>query len=83
MIRQRIKDLSTGKDVETDKKNIVGEQHKSGESISNSTLSESIESKITNVLNLRVLHDELPHSHGGDPEEDTSDHHGDDTRDPS
>jgi hypothetical protein len=38
---------------------------------------------LTNILDLRVLHDELVHGNGGDPEEDTSDNHGDNSRNPS
>jgi hypothetical protein len=37
----------------------------------------------TNIHDLRVLHDELVHGDGCDPEEDTSDNHGDNSRNPS
>jgi hypothetical protein len=46
VIRQGVKDLGTSKDVEADKKDIVGEQHEPGESISNSALSKCVVSKI-------------------------------------
>jgi hypothetical protein len=39
--------------------------------------------ELTNILDLRVLHDELVHGHTGDPEEDTSKNHGDDAWDPA
>ena len=38
---------------------------------------------LTNILDFRVLHDELVHSHGGDPEEDTSSNHGENPWNPS
>ena len=47
MIRQGVKDLGTGKDVEADKDDVVGEQHEPGEFISNSALSKGVVSKIT------------------------------------
>lgn len=40
-------------------------------------------SVLTNILDLRVLHDELVHRDRGDPEEQPRQDHGDDTRDPS
>jgi hypothetical protein len=46
VIRQGVKDLGTGKDVEADKKDVVGKQHEPGEFISNSALPKSVVSKI-------------------------------------
>jgi hypothetical protein len=39
--------------------------------------------RLTNILNLRVLHDEFVHGNGGDPEEDTGEDHSDDSWNPS
>lgn len=83
MIRQGVQNLGTGEDVEADQKDVVGEQHEPGPFISNAALSKGIVSKITDVLDLRVFHDVLVHSNGSDPEEYTSNHHGDDARNPS
>jgi len=102
VIRQGVEDLGTGKDVEADENNVVGEQHEPRECIGNSALSKGVVSKITychqfggareafirpngrtNIHDLRMLHDELVHGHGCDPEEDTSDDHGDNSGDPS
>ena len=47
MIRQGVKDLGTGKDVEADKNDVVSKQHEPGEFISNSALSKGVVSKIT------------------------------------
>ena len=47
MIRQGIEHLGTGEDVKANEKDVVGEQHKSGEFICNSTLSKRIVSEIT------------------------------------
>lgn len=47
MIRQRIEDFSTGKDVETDEQDIIRKQHKSGKLVRNTTFSKSIVSEIT------------------------------------
>ena len=38
---------------------------------------------LTDIHNLRVLHNEFVHGNGGDPEEDTGENHGDNTRYPS
>jgi hypothetical protein len=47
VIRQGVKDLGTGKDVEANKDDVVGEQHEAGEFISNSALPKGVVSKIT------------------------------------
>ena len=47
VIRQSVEDLGTSKDVEADKKDVVGEQHEPAEFIGNSTLSKGVISKIT------------------------------------
>jgi hypothetical protein len=41
-----------------------------------------LEIGLTNILDLRVLHDEPVHGNGGDPE-DTSHNHGDNSWNPS
>jgi hypothetical protein len=47
VVRQRVEDLSTGKDVKADQKDVVGEQHEASECVSNSALSKGVVSKIT------------------------------------
>lgn len=47
MVRQRIQHLGTGEDMESDEKDIVGQQHKCGEDIGSTTLSKDIVSEIT------------------------------------
>jgi predicted transcriptional regulator len=47
LLRQRVEDLGTGKDVKADQKDVVGEQHEASECVSNSALSKGVVSKIT------------------------------------
>jgi len=51
--------------------------------VSDITLAEDVVTKIADVHDLRMLHDVFVHSDGGDPEENTSNDHGDETRYPS
>jgi hypothetical protein len=39
--------------------------------------------ELTNIHDLRVLHNELVHGNGGDPEEDAGENHGDNSWNPS
>lgn len=39
--------------------------------------------RLTDISDLRVLHDEFVHSNGSDPEKDTGEDHGNNTRTPS
>ena len=41
------------------------------------------ERRRTNVVDLRVLHNELVHGDGSDPKQDSGENHGDDSWDPS
>lgn len=47
VVRQRVEDLGTGKDVEADQKDVIGEQHEGSECVSNPALSKGVVSKIT------------------------------------
>ena len=47
MIRQGVEDPGTGKYVEADKQDVVGEQHEPAEFIGNPALSKDVVSKIT------------------------------------
>lgn len=47
VIGQSVYDLGTGKDVEADKNDVVGEQHESGKDVGNFALSKGVVSKIT------------------------------------
>jgi hypothetical protein len=100
VIGQGVEDLGAGKDMETNKKDVVGEQHETSELISKSSSSKGFISKITygghssvlgtlgtetaiirlqswltDVFDMRMLHNELMHSNGGDPECSTGDKH--------
>jgi hypothetical protein len=55
VIRQGVEDLCAGKDVETDKKDIVGEEHESSKFISKSRSSKGFISKITYQVDSLVL----------------------------
>jgi len=69
--------------VETDKEDVVGQEHKSGEVVGDHALAKDVVSKIANVFDLRMFHNVLVHGDGGDPEKNTGDDHGDDTGYPS
>ena len=47
------------------------------------TFDRSRKDRLTDILDLRVLHDKLVHRNRGDPEKDTGENHGDDSRTPS
>lgn len=47
--------------METDKEDVVGEQHESSELVRDSALSEDIVTEVTDISDLRVLHDEFVH----------------------
>lgn len=47
VIRQGVENLSPGEDVETNEEDVVGEEHKPRELISNPALSKCIVSKVT------------------------------------
>jgi hypothetical protein len=49
--------------VEADEEDVVGQQHESREFVCDATLSKGVVSKVADVLDLRVLHDEFPHRH--------------------
>lgn len=83
MIRKGVDDLGAGEDVETDEKNIIGQQHESTELIGPATLPEYGISKIANVFDVRVLHDIFVHGHGGEPEKNAGQNHGNYSRNPS
>jgi len=83
VVRERVQNLRAGQDVETNKHNVVGEQHKSSEFVCDLGLSAGIVRKVADIPNHGVLHDEAPHGHGGDPEEHAADDHCQDTRDPA
>ena len=69
--------------MEADQKNVVGEQHEAGESVCELAVSEGVVSEVTDIFDLGVLHDELVHGYGGDPEKHSGDDHGDDSRNPA
>lgn len=61
MIGKRVQDLGAGEDVEADEKDVVGEQHEGGEVIGNSTLAKDVVSKVADISDLWIYHDELVH----------------------
>ena len=69
--------------MEADEEDVVGEQHEGGEVVGNAALAEDVVSKVADVHDLRVFHDELVHGDGGDPEESAGNKHGEDTWYPS
>lgn len=83
VVGQGVEDFGTGEDVETDQEDVVGEQHESGELVGDARLAKCVVSKVADVSDLGVFHDEFVHGHGGDPEEDPGADHGDDTGHPS
>ena len=83
MVRESVEHLGRGKYVEAHEHDVVGEQHEPGELIGDLAVAEGVVSKVADVLDLGIFHDVPVHRHGGDPEQNTGPHHGDDTRDPS
>ena len=55
MIREGVEDFCGGKDMETDEKNVVGEQHEAAEFISKPALSKDVISKIACERSLVVV----------------------------
>lgn len=83
MITQSIENLCASQDVESDKQDIIRQQHKRSKVVGNPALAECVVAKVANILDLRVLHDELVHGDGGDPEENAGAEHGEDAGDPA
>lgn len=83
VIRECVEDLGTSKDVETNEENVVGEQHEPGELVSKLAFAEGVVAKVTDVLDLGILHDEFPHRVGRNPEERPRNKHGNDPWDPT
>jgi hypothetical protein len=69
--------------VESDENDVIGKQHEAAEFVRNSALSKGVISEITDIHDLRILHNEFVHRHGCDPEENTSANHGDDSWNPA
>lgn len=61
VIREGIEDFGAGEDVKADEHDVVQKQHDGRELVRNLALAESIIAEIADVLDLGILHDELPH----------------------
>lgn len=68
MVRKGVEDLGASQDVETDKHNVIGQEHDAGEMICSTTLVEGVVAEIADVHDLRVLHDVLVHRDRSDVE---------------
>lgn len=99
VVGQCIDDLCSGEDVKADKHYVVSQQHERGEMVCPLLFATSIIGEVAKVgylgmsmlISIRwleqstapLLHDESPHGHAGEVEEDAGKQHGDDARDPS
>lgn len=83
MAGEGVQNLCASKDVETNKQDVVGQEHEGSEVVGGVTLAEDVVAEIADVLDLRVFHDVVVHSDGGDPEKSARDEHGDESGYPS
>jgi len=63
---ERVDDFGTGEDVETDKHDVVSEEHEAGEFVCDLRFSEGVVAEVANVPDLGVLYDEAVHCDGSD-----------------
>lgn len=75
VVGQGVEDLGASENVKADEEDVVGEQHESSELVRKTALAKGIVSKVANISDLRVFHDELVHGDGGDPEKNAGNDH--------
>ena len=83
VVRERVEDPGAGEDVEADQEDVVGEEHEARELVGDAGSPERVVPEVADVSDLGVLHDEFPHGHRRDPEQETRADHGEDPGDPA